>query len=302
MELMRMDGDAANEISKQDQRVALAAPDAGAHTTRAVDRALAILCAFSRETPALGVTELSERLELTKSTVHRLLQVLMARGMVAQDPDRRHYTLGYRVLALAQAVPGEATLRQICQPYMQALRTATEETIGLYVVAGDVRVCLDELESPQMLRMSAGVGRCFPLDRGAAGKALLIDGPQQRELWRRATASLSADRYDLLVRELGEIRSRCYAQTAGETVAGSASLAAPIRGPDGGVMASLSVAGPASRFNGPAVQRSVAALLDAVTRIGRDLDAVYAAGASQRDEAHASRLALPKVPAAGKST
>jgi len=297
-----MDGDTANGTTERYRRSAAPASDAVAHPTRAVDRALAILCAFSRETPALGVTELSERLELTKSTVHRLLQVLVARGMAAQDPDRRHYTLGYRVLALAQAVPGEATLRQICQPYMQALRTATEETIGLYVVAGDVRMCLDELESPQMLRMSAGVGRCFPLDRGAAGKALLIDGPQQRELWRRATASLSLERHDQLVRELSQVRSRGYAQTAGETVAGSASLGAPVRGPDGGVMAALSVAGPASRFNGAAVERSAALLLEAAARIGRDLDAVYAAGDSQRGEASASRLALPIVPATSKGT
>src|SRR5262249_52713976 len=147
-------------------------PADAALASRSVDRALAVLCSFSRETPSLGVTALSERLDLTKSTVHRLLQVLMARGLVAQDPDRRRYTLGYRILALASAVPGEADLRQVCRPHMQWLRSVTEETIALYAVAGDVRVCLDELESPQMLRMSAGIGRCFPLDRGSASKAL----------------------------------------------------------------------------------------------------------------------------------
>jgi DNA-binding IclR family transcriptional regulator len=278
-----------------DLQAAQTPPEAGVHTIRAVDRALAILCAFSRETPALGVTELGERLELTKSTVHRLLQVLMARGMVAQDPDRRHYTLGYRVLALAQAIPGEATLRQICQPHMQALRAATEETIGLYVVAGDVRMCLDELESPQMLRMSAGIGRCFPLDRGAAGKALLISGPEQNDLWRRATASLSAEQCEQLKQEIAAMRSRGYAQSAGETVAGSASIAAPIRGPDGGVIAALSVAGPASRFIGEAVARNAAVLLEAVARITRDLDAAFAAGEGGRGDARSRRLALPNA-------
>jgi DNA-binding IclR family transcriptional regulator len=125
----------------------------------AVERALAVLCSFSRETPALGVTEISELLNLSKSTVHRLLQTLVAQGLVAQDAVRRQYTLGYRVLALAQAVPGEADLRHICQAHMRWLLSATQETIALYVGAGDVRICLDEMESPQLLRMSAGIGR-----------------------------------------------------------------------------------------------------------------------------------------------
>src|SRR5260221_4487263 len=182
-----------------------ARPDAAASASGAVDRALAVLCTFSRESPSLGITEISARLGLTKSTVHRLLQTLVARGMVAQDPGQRSYALGYRVLALAQAVPGEANLRQICRPHMQWLRSVTLETIGLHVVAGDVRMCLDEIESPQSLRMAAGVGRCFPLATGAASKALLADGLAQGDLWRRATAALSAGRREWLRKEVEEL-------------------------------------------------------------------------------------------------
>ncbi|HKS71175.1 MAG TPA: helix-turn-helix domain-containing protein, partial [Ktedonobacterales bacterium] len=95
-------------VAKRSQRPPEEAPlVVPADPAGAVDRALAVLCTFSRERPALGVTEISERLHLTKSTVHRLLQALMLRGLVAQDPHKRQYTLGYRVLALAQAVPGE---------------------------------------------------------------------------------------------------------------------------------------------------------------------------------------------------
>ncbi|HEX6540787.1 MAG TPA: IclR family transcriptional regulator [Ktedonobacterales bacterium] len=264
------------------------AADGITSVSSAVDRALAVLCAFSRETPVLGVTEISERLDLTKSTVHRLLQALLARGLVSHDPEKHHYTLGYRILALAQAVPGEATLRQICRPHMQWLHSITEETVGLYVIAGDVRICLDEIESPQMLRMSAGVGRIFPLDRGAAGKALVVDGPSNSSLWRRITASLSAAHTAQLEEELRETRARGYAQTAGETVSGSASIAAPIRGPDGALLAALSVAGPASRFQHEAVTRYAIALLEAVSRIERDLAVAYAPeapqAASRRDQ------------------
>jgi DNA-binding IclR family transcriptional regulator len=237
----------------------------------AVERALAVLCCFSRETPTLGVTEIAERLRLTKSTVHRLLQALVARGLVTQDAARQQYTLGYRVLALARAVPREADLRQISQSHMRWLLRMTQETIALYVGAGDVRICLDEVESPQMLRMSAGIGRCFPLPRGAAGRALLLDAPAAGDLWRRLAATLSSAESAALLEELRAARERGYVVTMGETVAGAASVAAPIRGADGGIIAALSVGGPASRFGPDAVPRYAAALLDAVARIERDL-------------------------------
>ncbi len=255
-----------------------AIPDAAANATGAVgavDRALAVLCAFSPESPTLGITEISARLGLTKSTVHRLLQTLVARGMVAQDPARHHYTLGYRVLALAQAVPGEATLRQICRPHMLWLQSVTQETIGLYVVAGDVRMCLDEIESAQMLRMAAGIGRCFPLAAGSASKALLADGPASGDLWSRAMASLSDDQRARLMREVDELHRRGFASSTGETVAGSASVAAPIRDADGAIVAALSVAGPASRFDTQAIARHGVILLQGIARITRDLVAAY---------------------------
>lgn len=245
-------------------------------TIRAVERAVAVLCAFSRETPSLGVTELAEKLDLTKSTTHRVLQALMAHGLIAQDPAGRHYTLGYRILALAQAVPGDADLRHICQPHMRALLAATQETIALYAAAGDVRICLEELESPQVLRMTAGVGRCLPLDRGAASYALLIDGPQGGEQWQRVIARLSAERQEQLLDRVQAARAVGYAGSSGETVAGAASIAAPIRSADGLVLAALSVGGPAARFTEDAIARYTGALLDAVAKIQRDLSAAWA--------------------------
>lgn len=258
-----------------DQATAQPATDGAQNSIRAVERAIAVLCAFSRENPALGVTELAEKLDLNKSTVHRVLQALLAHGLVSQDPARRQYTLGYRILALAQAVPGDADLRNICAPHMRWLRSVTNETIALYGAAGDVRVCLEELESQQMLRMSAGVGRCFPLDRGAASTALLIDGPDGGEIWRRVTAQLSLERREQLVAATQAAKARGYAVSSSETVEGAASIAAPIRGGDGVIVAALSVGGPSARFTDDAIARYTGVLLDTVAKIQRDLAAAW---------------------------
>jgi DNA-binding IclR family transcriptional regulator len=259
-------------------------------TLRGVDRALAVLLAFSRETPTLGVTELSERLGLTKSAIHRILRSLLAHGMVTQDRETRAYSLGFRVLALAAGVAGEANLRQICAPHMQWLRAATDETIGLYVVAGDVRMCLEEFESPHPLRMAAGVGRCFPLDAGASSKALLVEGAASADLWRRMAGRLSATRRAQFEADLERLRATGYIVTRGETVVGSASMAAPIRvGPHNEVMAALSIAGPASRLDDAQAERFAPLLLEAIGRIARDLSALYGeAPAAGRASVHAA--------------
>jgi IclR family transcriptional regulator, acetate operon repressor len=274
-ELERMSANIARRAGKPHKESAAVVPT---DPSGAVDRALAVLCAFSCEHPALGVTEISEQLNLTKSTVHRLLQALLQRGLVAQEPQKRQYTLGYRVLALATAVRGEATLRAICRPHMAWLQSVTGETIALYVVAGDVRMCLDEIESPHMLRMSAGIGRCFPLHRGAASKALLAAGPADSATWQRAVAQLSTDERARLEAELAGLRRRGYAGSAGETVPGAASVAAPIHGPNGEVVAALSVAGPAARFREDAVRRHAARLTEAIGRIERDLQRAQMTG------------------------
>lgn len=248
--------------------------DAGpAAALSAVDRALAILCAFSSETPTLGVSQLSDRLALTKSTAHRLLQALVAWGLVMRSTTSHQYTLGYRVLALARAVPGEASLRHICQPHLAWLRAATEETAALYVAAGDVRICLEEAESPQMLRMEVGVGRCFSLERGAASYALLLDGPEHSSLWRATVPRLASDEQARIGAAVAAARAKGYALSLEETVAGAASIAAPIRGQDGRVLAALCVAFPAARGDDAAIRRYAASLHEAVARIAHDLSA-----------------------------
>jgi len=62
----------------------------GARSTssvQAVKRAIAILKTFSSDEPELGVSEISRRLRLPKSTVSRLLATLEEEGLIAQDQE-----------------------------------------------------------------------------------------------------------------------------------------------------------------------------------------------------------------------
>ncbi|HKS71262.1 MAG TPA: IclR family transcriptional regulator C-terminal domain-containing protein, partial [Ktedonobacterales bacterium] len=79
---------------------------------------------------------------------------------------------------------------------------------------------------------------------------------------------------------LAQVPAHGYAESAGETVHGAASVAAPVRMPGGDVVAALSVAGPAARFGDDAVRRHAAMLIEATGRIARDLHAAQVTGAA----------------------
>ena len=83
---------------------------------KSVRRAVAILRCFSLDEPELGVTELSRRLDVHKSTASRLLSTLEAEGLVDRNPETGRYRLGIGLIGLAGLVMLYADLRQVARP------------------------------------------------------------------------------------------------------------------------------------------------------------------------------------------
>lgn len=101
--------------------------------TQSVDRAISILRQFSVDEPQLGVSELSRRVGLTKSTVHRLLASLLQGGLVKQDPTTREYRLGLGLVELGQMVVHTDPLLRLVHPYQHYLADRVGEAVHLGV-------------------------------------------------------------------------------------------------------------------------------------------------------------------------
>src|SRR5439155_3549906 len=101
---------------------------------RSVNNALAVLESFSVERPELGVTELSPALGLGKSTVHRLLTSLAARGYVRKNPQTERYCLGFRAFEVGLLAAGRGAIREIVAPFLRRLMLASKETVHLGVL------------------------------------------------------------------------------------------------------------------------------------------------------------------------
>src|SRR5690606_27041258 len=124
----------------------------------------------------------------------------------------------------------ELDLRTIALPVLRRLRDATRETTTLSVMVGDSRVYVEQVESPQEIRMLVDIGRRFPLHAGASSKAILAHltpHDQERLLARRLDPLTPDTIVDVprLRRELTAIRAHGVAVSVGERQVGAASVA-----------------------------------------------------------------------------
>src|SRR5690606_20237570 len=101
-----------------------------------LDRVLAVLGCFSEEEPELGSADLTARTGLAPSTLHRLLAVLLERGLLVRMPAHR-YAVGARLLELGELSPLALRLRERAIPHLMRLYEVTGENVHLGVLDGE---------------------------------------------------------------------------------------------------------------------------------------------------------------------
>jgi DNA-binding IclR family transcriptional regulator len=190
---------------------------------------------------------------LAKSTVHRLLQTLAGHGYAVRDPVSGRYHLGLKFLELGAIVSSHLTIQMIARPHLQRLMEASRETAHLGLLEGREVVYADKIECPQTIRMYSRIGRRSPLHCTALGKALLAYQPEpvlgdllRAGLHRNTPRTITGARR--LREELQRIRDEGYALDNEEFEEGLRCVAAPVRGHTETVVASVGIAGPATRL------------------------------------------------------
>ncbi|MDY6872492.1 MAG: IclR family transcriptional regulator [Chloroflexota bacterium] len=237
--------------------------------------AIALMDCFSKDEPYLGVREAARMTGIPSSTTGRTLASLKELGLLVQDSDTRQYALAGKVLAWAEIYTATVDVRRVAQPFIYDLQRLTGETISLYILEGNERVCVERLESEQNVRMVARVGRYLPLHAGSAGKLFLaFMSEDQREsiladVPREAFTDKTITDADELRRQCEIIQKRGFALSHGEWTADASGVAAPIFNQRRQMVAALTVSGPTQRFTEDKVDKFAQTCIRTALQISR---------------------------------
>jgi DNA-binding IclR family transcriptional regulator len=232
-----------------------------------LDKSVALLTAL--EAGPASLAALVERSGLARPTAHRLAVALELHGLVARDALGR-FVLGPRIPQLAVAAGGDRLLGY-AGPVLTKLRDTTGESAQLYRRRGDSRICIAAAERESGLRDTVPIGSVLPMTAGSAAQVLLAfdESKEAARIVEDAVFPATA---------LGQVRKRGWAASAGEREPGVASVSAPVRSPDGAVVAAVSVSGPIDRLTRSPGRLHAPAVLAAAESLTRSL-----ASAADRD-------------------
>jgi DNA-binding IclR family transcriptional regulator len=245
---------------------------AGPSGVLVLDRATAIVDAVEHGASTLG--EIAAASRLPRPTAHRLLKALQHHGWIARTADAR-YRVGARLDRPHAAARGQRDLRDVAHPWLERLAERTGESAQLYVRSGDIRICLDAVESASELRTIVPPGATLPVTAGSAGKAFMAwsPPPERARLVGVARAlTPTTPTGDRLERQLATARRRGWTRSAGEREPGVGSVSAPVLDEDGTTaIAVVSISGPLARFDARRADARAVAVVDAADSIAASL-------------------------------
>lgn len=215
---------------------------------QSVVKALMLLDLFTEEQPELSLKELTEKSQLPKPTVFRLLRTLEHCGFVLKSKESQHdarYKLGLKLLELGNLVSEQLEIREIALPQMKKLAGEMNEAVHLVIENNLEAVYIEKVESKRALRLYTKIGKRSPLYLGSGPKLLLAFLPKATQ-----TKVLQAGKKEKLMEELGQIRKNGFAISYGEQDTETTGVSYPIYDYHHQVVAALAVSGASSRFKG----------------------------------------------------
>ncbi|MFC7777156.1 MULTISPECIES: DNA-binding transcriptional regulator KdgR [Pantoea] len=224
-----------------------------------------------------GITELSQRVMMSKSTVYRFLQTMKSLGYVAQEGESEKYSLTLKLFELGAKALQNVDLIRSADIEMRELSRLTKETIHLGALEEDSIVYIHKIDSLYNLRMYSRIGRRNPLHTTAIGKVLLAwrDRAEVQEIlseveFRRSTAKTIVTAEALLT-VLDQVKVQGFGEDNEEQEEGLRCIAVPVFDRFGVVIAGLSISFPTIRFSEEAKNEYVAMLHRAARNLSEQM-------------------------------
>lgn len=226
------------------------------YPVQTLERALQIIEILFQDmsNKGLGISELSRRMDIGKSTVHRILDTLMSYRYVEKTSENK-YRLSWRLFEIGSIVPKQHNLYDFDMQIIRELCSKHGESVNLAIQDKNECVIISRFDSEENLRGSLQVGGREPLHATAIGK-ILISEMQETEIiellgssnYKRFTPN-TITTMEALGRELQKIRNQGFAVDDEEYCMGLRCIAMPVRNYKNNIIAAVSVSGPAIRMS-----------------------------------------------------
>ncbi len=248
---------------------------------QSIDRAFEILERLCGSRDGLSIHALSEATGLHKSTVHRLLAALAARGYVRKDEESGRYRMTTRICELSEQVVESLDVLKAAHGPMEALSQTTGETVHLVVREGDEIVYVHKVEPDvSTMRMFSRIGMRRPMSCTAMGKAILAELSDEEvdRIWNasdiQAYTEHTITSLDRLKSALELIRRRGSAFDNQENELGVRCIAATIHDYTGGICGALSISAPMLRMSDIKIAQFTPQLMAACEKITRRMGGI----------------------------
>ncbi|MFN8533290.1 MAG: IclR family transcriptional regulator [Dehalococcoidia bacterium] len=244
-------------------------PTFGAQTAGRAMQLLQIIVASDRP-PTLA--DLAATLGVNKSAAYRLARELEEQQLVTTTDDHR-YVAGSALVALSARVLSRLDLRSLARRFLVEASDRTRETVGLHIRSGNLRVCIDLVESIHPVRRYLNLGETFPLYAGPSGKVMLAFLPPAAVESILALASEAGEDVPAIEARLTRIRQEGYMAAVGDQHASVGGLSVPIFNFNG-VIAAMTVSGPSERWTLPNMEQAAPDMVDIGAALSRALGAI----------------------------
>ncbi|NPV43612.1 MAG: IclR family transcriptional regulator [Firmicutes bacterium] len=212
------------------------------------EKLIMVLKLLGCEPYSYSAKEIGQRLGINRSTVHRILNILMKEKFVIQDMITKKYKLGPGIYLIGSAYLINKNFTNEVVAVLNQVAEATKESVGYYIKDEDKIISVYEIESYQPVRLGYKPGTFYPIHCGSVGKCITaFTEPEKLEKLVR-TAKLdkrtpnTITDPDLLLREYEKIREQGYAVSDEENLLGAYGIAAPVKNSKGEVFACVAVA------------------------------------------------------------
>jgi IclR family KDG regulon transcriptional repressor len=225
----------------------------------------------------VGVTELSQKLMMSKATTYRFLQTMKTLGYVKQEAEADKYSLTMKLFKLGSLSLDEVDLIELADQDMRVISAATNEALHLGAFDEDAIIYIHKIDSNYNLRMQSRIGRRNPLYSTAIGKVLLADktDDEVRTIlssvhFKKHTNQTHTDA-ESLIAELKQVRIQHFAEDNEEQEPGLYCIAVPIYDRFGRVIAGISISFPTIRFDAERKTYYISLLHSAGRNISKNL-------------------------------